>query len=222
MPNKPLLMLLLAVFPGLLPAQPAAEMPGCNCRDPEATFIRSQMPGTYPYFQGTHHFKKGFIKTAVEEWQAAAKWGDKRSQQLVGLMYLEGKGVEKDWAQAHAWLTLAASRGRPSAVSDKNRLWGAMTAQEKAQAVARFESLTETYGDDVVSERLFTWYRREFRGPTPNVVYSPGNAGVPVINFREKLEETLMGEAFPDYDVLYRDFRILESAENSTEAPESP
>ncbi len=184
--------------------------PDCACSDPEMSFIRSQMPGTFPYLQGSHHYKKGFFLTAFEEWQAAARWGDKRSQQLVGLMYLEGKGVDKDWASAHAWMTLAASRGATAAVTDKNRLWHAMSPEEKQRAKDIFKNLASTYGDEAVADRLYTWYRREFRGPTPNLVYSPARNGVPVINFREKLEAALMGEAFPDYDVLYRDFRTIE------------
>lgn len=184
--------------------------PGCACNDPEAQFIQSQMPGVYPYLQGSHHYKKGFAKTAVEEWLAAAKWGHKSSQMLLGLMYLEGRGVEKDWASAHAWLTLASSRGKPRALADKNRLWLAMTTEEKQRAVAHFDSITEKYGDAVVAERLLAWYRREFRGPAPTRVYGPANRGMPIVNFRRKFEEALLGSAFPDYDVLYRDFRVLE------------
>ncbi len=206
---------LVAALGATISEAESATKPDCACGNPEASFIRSQMPGTFPYLQGSHHYKKGFLMTAFEEWQAAAKWGDKRSQMLLGLMYFEGQGVEKDWASAHAWMTLAASRGASSAVSDKNRLWAVMSPEEKERAASTFEQLADTYGDEVVADRLYTWYRREFRGPTPNLVLAPGTTGVPVINFDKKLEEAFFGEAFPEYDVLYRDFRTIEPPPNS-------
>ena len=83
-------------------------------------------------------------------------------------------------------------------------------------AVLHFDRITEKYGDAVVAERLLAWYRREFRGPAPTRVYGPATRGTPIVNFRRKFEEALLGSAFPDYDVLYRDFRVLEESQDGT------
>jgi TPR repeat protein len=58
-----------------------------------------------------------FAKSPSEPAQAAqwlrqgAERGDAESQHLLGLLYLDGKGVERRAAQAYQWLLLASERG---------------------------------------------------------------------------------------------------------------
>jgi uncharacterized protein len=58
-----------------------------------------------------------FAKSPSDPAQAAqwlrqgAERGDAESQHLLGLLYLDGKGVERQAAEAYKWLVLAAERG---------------------------------------------------------------------------------------------------------------
>ncbi|MEN3976486.1 SPOR domain-containing protein [Emcibacter sp. SYSU 3D8] len=48
---------------------------------------------------------------AVSFWQQAARAGDVKSQYLLGVQYVNGDFVARDYVQAHAWLSLAAKAG---------------------------------------------------------------------------------------------------------------
>jgi len=58
-----------------------------------------------------------FAKSPFDPGQAAqwlrqgAERGDAESQHLLGLLYLDGKGVERRAAEAYRWLLLASERG---------------------------------------------------------------------------------------------------------------
>jgi uncharacterized protein len=54
-------------------------------------------------------------KKAVEWWHTAAQNGDARAQYMLGVLYFNGDDVEKDWAKAYAYTSLAKDapgRGR--------------------------------------------------------------------------------------------------------------
>ena len=47
---------------------------------------------------------------ALADLRASAEAGDARAQYNLGGMYRKGRGVPQDAAEAHMWLTIAASR----------------------------------------------------------------------------------------------------------------
>ena len=49
-------------------------------------------------------------------------------------MYSEGKGLPKDYVVAHLWLTRAAARGFPKAVTFRETLEGLMIPEQLAEA----------------------------------------------------------------------------------------
>ncbi len=69
-------------------------------------------------------YKRGDYATAVREWRPLAEQGVAKAQFNLGLMYYNGRGVPQDYAQAHMWYDLAASRLPPGEKRDevvKNR-----------------------------------------------------------------------------------------------------
>jgi TPR repeat protein len=68
---------------------------------------------------GTHEaidaYHRGDYATALKECEAAAKAGDPTCEDLLGLLYSEGKGVKTDPVAAARWFRLAADQGNPTA-----------------------------------------------------------------------------------------------------------
>lgn len=189
----------------------------------ERNLLRSQLPGGIAIAQGSNHYRDGFPAAAVAQWRQSARYGHKQAQTLLGLMYFEGSGVEQDWSSAHAWLTLASSRGDSAAIDAKARLWEVMTPGEKLAAFEAFERLQPEYGDAATLDRMTTWLRREnhrSRLQRPTEVRIPGaRAGGVIIGLREDIEALVFGEFFPSYDIQYRDFRVIEDDEDNGAEP---
>lgn len=55
------------------------------------------------------NLKKGFDKAAARQLKSLAEVDDDRAQYILGRLYIEGRGVPVDLAQAYAWLEIAAS-----------------------------------------------------------------------------------------------------------------
>ncbi len=77
-------------------------------------------------------------------YRKSAEQGDANAQYNLGSMYYDGQGVPQDYAQAHMWYNLAASRippgeGRDSAVRYRDIVAKRMTPAQisEAQKLAR-------------------------------------------------------------------------------------
>jgi hypothetical protein len=60
-------------------------------------------------------FDHGDYATVLRVCEAPAKAGDSVCQDMLGLLYSEGRGVERDQAAAFHWFQLAAAQGNPTA-----------------------------------------------------------------------------------------------------------
>jgi len=56
------------------------------------------------------------------KYHKAATKGDVEAQYKLGLMYLKGRGVQKDHEEAVSWLTLAAAQGHVKAKEELSRI----------------------------------------------------------------------------------------------------
>ena len=65
--------------------------------------------------EARHAFESGNYTTALNEFTPLAKRGDAVAQFSLGLMYSQGHGVTKDYAEALRWCRLAAVQGLASA-----------------------------------------------------------------------------------------------------------
>ena len=60
-------------------------------------------------------YKAGDYPKAFKVWKNLAEQGNAAAQYNLGLMYLEGKGVAQNDAQAAIWTRKAAEQGHPGA-----------------------------------------------------------------------------------------------------------
>jgi uncharacterized protein len=70
--------------------------------------------GTLLYFSASPVQNR---KKAVEWWHTAAQNGDNRAQYMLGVLYFNGDDVEKDWAKAYAYTSMAKDAGLKEAES---------------------------------------------------------------------------------------------------------
>ena len=93
-------------------------------------------PARANYEQGLSAFEAGEYAAAFVEWRASAAEGDNRAQFRLGQLYEQGLGVPQNFAQAHAWYSLAAARGNSHANHFRDTLSKRMTPEERSKAEA--------------------------------------------------------------------------------------
>ena len=67
---------------------------------------------------------------AFENWKPLAEQGDIRAQFCLGVLYINGFGVPKDYIQAHMWLNLAAASGSKVAAENRKMLIDELNAEQ--------------------------------------------------------------------------------------------
>jgi hypothetical protein len=68
------------------------------------------------YDYATELYKSGDTKGAVSWLEKSAKQGNSKAQLQLGILYLKGNGVTRNFAQARKWLETAATNGDPLAM----------------------------------------------------------------------------------------------------------
>lgn len=92
--------------------------------------------------QARHHFRR------------AAHYADKLSQAMLAQMLWDGLGGDVDRALGYAWMDLAAERGTPLLLAERERFWRALDQSEQERAVAEGQAIHATYADEVAKPRL--------------------------------------------------------------------
>jgi uncharacterized protein len=105
-------------------------------------------------YQGILHFAKGDYARAMKYFLDGALYADKVSQMCIGLMYLNGNGVQKNPVTAYAWIAIAAERKYPKFVKTRDELWAQLNPEQRQQATALTEELSLQYGDAVAKSRM--------------------------------------------------------------------
>ena len=77
--------------------------------------IVTALPVTAGFKEGSAAYERGDYKTAYHEWKPIAEKGHTVAQYNLGLMYVKGRGVPKNYALAKKWLTKAALQGHARA-----------------------------------------------------------------------------------------------------------
>ncbi|WP_225765664.1 hypothetical protein [Stenotrophomonas sp. Marseille-Q4652] len=92
----------------------------------------------------------------------AAEYADKPAQALMAEILWQGShGQQQDRAAAYAWMDLAAERGYPELLRQREAYWAALDPQERERALAEGQELYARYGDDVARPRLGHQLRRQ-------------------------------------------------------------
>jgi uncharacterized protein len=156
-PYVELLGLLLCAIPGTAFAQGAAIQSDGDTHQSlnamDKTYTEGH-PDIINEFAGMHRYAEGDYAGAMQRFLVAASYADKPSQLSIGLMYLNGQGVQKDPATAWAWISIAAERGYPQFVSTKNDLWLQLSSEQRQQARATEQQLYAQYGDPTAQPRM--------------------------------------------------------------------
>lgn len=91
-----------------------------------------------PFADGLNAAAAGNYAVALALWRPLADEGDAAAQFKLGRLYLNGKGVEKDYEQAANWLRKAALQGHAGAQSNLGALYsrGEGVAKDYPEAAA--------------------------------------------------------------------------------------
>jgi hypothetical protein len=111
-------------------------------------------PDLFGEFAGMKRLFKGDYAGALKYFKYGARYADKFSQYSIGMMYLKGRGVQRDPAAGCAWLALAAERKYPKFVEAHDYLCAGLTSAQRAQSAAVLDKLLPVYGDKVAKRRM--------------------------------------------------------------------
>ena len=153
-------------------AQPAATGPLQDKTSQEVLDAMSHSstwghPDQYGEFTGMQRYAAGNYQAAMKYFLIGARYADKLSQLSIGLMYLNGQGVQKDPVTAFAWIAIAAERKYPQFLATRDAVWAQLDAQQREQAKATLEKLYTEYGDPTAKQRMtlvLRWNRSELTG----------------------------------------------------------
>ena len=117
-------------------------------------------PDLFGEFAGMRYYAHHDYKGAMKYFEIGAYYSDKLSQLSIGLMHLNGEGVQKDPATAYAWLCVAAERDYPDFVATRDRVKATLTPAQLQQAEGIRKTLLARYGDKVAKHRLIVQLRQ--------------------------------------------------------------
>ena len=148
-----------STHPPAVPTKPVVERPKADATiDRLITAMNNSStwghPDLFGEFAGMRLYYEGHYKAAIKYFKYGARYADKLSQLSIGLMYENGRGVEKDPVTACAWIALAAERKFPTFIATRNRVCEALTPAQHDQAVAVLDKLMPIYGDKVAKKRM--------------------------------------------------------------------
>ena len=153
-PARPALVALVALVTVLcaaalaLSAVPAAAQERFPGSAPSSRTAKIQQKAERAYEEGDY-------ERAFRIWRKdLVEIVDKYAQYMVGYMYLNGLGIERDAAQAYAWYRLAAERGHDLLVEALEDLEARLTPDELAAGTSEHERLAAKYGDRKLVRRL--------------------------------------------------------------------
>jgi hypothetical protein len=111
-------------------------------------------PDLYGMTVGMQRYAHHQFHDALKHFEIGAYYADKPSQLCIGLMYMNGEGVQKDPVTAYAWLDLASERKYPDFIATRDRVKATLTPDQLAKAQALRVQLGERYGDAMAKHRM--------------------------------------------------------------------
>lgn len=112
-------------------------------------------------------YRKGNYKQAMWLYETRlVVIGDKFAQYMVGYMYANGEGIERNPETAAAWFLLAAERGHPELVKNSEAALSALSAESRERVRRQAESLRAEIGDQELLRRLLLEDKESMRQQT--------------------------------------------------------
>jgi TPR repeat protein len=133
--------------------------------DPRITGGKTAAPAGPPVnpelVAGIKAYNVGDFQRALNDFRGPAERGNADAQFTVGLMYAEGQGVPRDYAQAAKWYEKAAAQNQPDALFALAKLYviGGGVAPDSAKALELYGRAEQAYPagekrDAVAEQRL--------------------------------------------------------------------
>ena len=109
---------------------------------------------------GVAAYKWGAYGIALREWRPLAEQGNAKAQYNLGVMYRNGHGVDKDYAEAMGWWRKAAEQGNAGAQNNLGVMYrnGLGVPQDYAEAVGWWRKAAEQ-GDANAQYNLGLMYK---------------------------------------------------------------
>lgn len=116
-------------------------------------------PAWADFKMGMDAYQRGDYATALGEWQPLAEQGQAIAQYQLGLLYANGKGVEKDDAKARKWYEKSAIQGHTEAqVNFGILLLYARGGQQDYKMAMYYLRLSANKGHDLAQRKLGQMY----------------------------------------------------------------
>ena len=101
--------------------------------------VSAQLLGTSAVFAGPWEdgmvaYNRGDYVPAIRLFRPLAEQGNAKAQNVLGVMYRRGQGVERNSVRAFVWFSRAAARGDATAKAELHEVSQTMTGEELAQA----------------------------------------------------------------------------------------
>ena len=150
-------LLALTLISGMTANAAEATMDDALSRHNLAAMDRSSTwghPDQMGEFAGMRYYAAGNYAKAMRWFLEGARYADKLSQLSIGLMYLNGEGVEQDPVTAYAWVAVAAERNYPQFVATRDAIWAKLDDAQRERARAAYDTLYASYGDPAAKPRM--------------------------------------------------------------------
>ncbi|MFU8876677.1 MAG: tetratricopeptide repeat protein [Wenzhouxiangellaceae bacterium] len=111
-------------------------------------------PGAEFLERGNRFYEQGDYDAAVGNFRLAARWADKMAQFNLGMLYVNGQGVERDPLRGWAWMELSAERGYPVHRQAADSIFNQFTDEHRELARQILEEeLKPEFGDEAAVAR---------------------------------------------------------------------
>ena len=95
-----------------------------SCILPLIALVALALPARADFAKGVAAYERKDYPAAAKEWEPDANAGNAAAQFNLGMLYLDGKGVPQDNAEAAVWLRRAADQGYAKAQHNLGALLG--------------------------------------------------------------------------------------------------
>lgn len=104
---------------------------------------------------GLIKYQEEDYRRAHESFYRATQYGHNEARYNLGVMYLQGQHVERDWLQAYAWLSLAyVESGEDEDSPVHQRVLESLPEDQQAEAKGLAETVHSRYSSAAIWERL--------------------------------------------------------------------
>jgi len=128
--------------------------------------------GLSNYSLGVEAYRQGEFRRAFDAWSLGAYEGDAEAQYNLGVLYLEGRGVERNPEQAHGWFLRAAEKGHLEAQYNLGHMALSGMGMEKN------------------TEQALHWWRQAAEGGYPQAQFNYGRA---LFTAKGKMQDKSLG-----------------------------